>query len=57
LRVHKWSAAKWVLRDASNSDPMASAAAFADHLERILAFDGAASEGSDGEQPPSEFTF
>ena len=57
LRTHKWSAAEWVLRDVADPDPMAGAAAFADHLARILALDGAISGGSDAEQPPSEFTF
>ena len=57
LRAQKLSAASWVLRHGVNSDPMASATAFADHLARILAFDGAASDSCGGEQPPSESAF
>jgi hypothetical protein len=57
LRAQKLSAASWVLRDAVNPDPMAAATAFADHLARTLAFDGAASESSEGELPPSETAF
>jgi hypothetical protein len=57
LRAQKLSAASWALRYAVNPDPMATATAFADHLARILAFDGAASESSGGEQPPSESAF
>ena len=44
LRTQKLSAAEWVLRDAANPDPMAAAAAFADHLARTLAFDGVATD-------------
>jgi hypothetical protein len=56
LRTHNWSAAEWVLRDANNPEPMASAAEFADHLARILAFDGVETDGSGGEEPPSGLT-
>ena len=44
MRTRKLSAAEWVLRDAINPDPMASAVAFTDHLERILAFNRAVSD-------------
>jgi hypothetical protein len=57
LRTHTWSAAEWVLRDSTNPDPMAAAQAFADHLERTLAFDGAATESGGHEAPPPEFKF
>jgi hypothetical protein len=57
LRTHKWSATEWVLRDTTKPDPMAAAQAFADHLERTLAFDGAASESPGDEVPPPEFKF
>lgn len=56
LRTRTWSAAKWVLRDATNPDPMAAAAAFADHLARILAFDGVGSDRLGDEQPPPGLT-
>ena len=40
LRTRKLSAAQWVLRDTDDPEPGAGAAGFADHLARILEFDG-----------------
>jgi len=40
LRTHTWSASEWILRDATNPDPMAAAAVFTDRLARLLVFDG-----------------
>jgi hypothetical protein len=39
-RTRKLSAAQWVLRNTDDPEPGARAAEFADHLARILAFDG-----------------
>jgi hypothetical protein len=52
LRTHKWSASEWVLRDANELDPVATASAFAEHLSRILAFDHGAGGSSDDQPLP-----
>jgi hypothetical protein len=39
-RTRKLAASEWVLRDDHDADPTAEAGAFADHLSRILAFNG-----------------
>jgi hypothetical protein len=52
LRTHNLSASEWALRDADDPDPMASATRLAEHLTRILAFDGVGREGSGPEPLP-----
>ncbi len=49
LRTNAWSASEWVLRDAGNSDPAVGAKRFADHLSRILAFDGVGRDATGAE--------
>jgi hypothetical protein len=41
-RTRSLTASEWVLREPHDADPNAKADAFADHLSRILAFDGVA---------------
>ncbi|HEY5172618.1 MAG TPA: hypothetical protein VIK54_12905 [Acidimicrobiia bacterium] len=43
-RTRNLTASEWVLRELHDADPNAGAAAFADHLSRILAFDGVVPE-------------
>ena len=52
LRTHKLSASEWVLRDANDRDPVATATGFAEHLSRILAFDHAVGGPGADEQSP-----
>lgn len=47
LRTSNLSASEWALRDADDPDPMASATRLAEHLARILTFDGVGRRGSD----------
>jgi hypothetical protein len=50
LRTHTWSASEWVFRDGDTADPMAVAAAFAEDLSRLLAFDGVGDNPPDAQQ-------
>ncbi len=52
LHTHKWSASEWVLRDANDLDPVASASAFAENLSRLLAFDHAVDGASREQRSP-----
>jgi hypothetical protein len=48
-RTRSLTASEWVLREPHDADPRASAGAFADHLSRILAFDGVVRDDLDRE--------
>jgi hypothetical protein len=52
LRTHNRSASEWALGDADDPDSMASATRLAEHLARILTFDGVGRDASDREAPP-----